>query len=303
MLGPPPRITRRRRLTRAAADEVRTPVVGMRPQLRRSSLNVCAGVSSQLNSIRQADFSTLPTSFGPFSPLFEDGSYLTLLHLGEGAERALDGVASALRDRTAPSSFNSFMCDGGWRPHLVGAIACLLDRQGKLDRLQLWNAADAGSWVSPQLVVAALYSDAEFVSRARQRLDSRGQVRSPAPPAAQRSTVAEIPESHWIRRQLARLAPRLLGGPAYELNSLMRHVVEGPGADSVRSAKLTASLLAVCHRVPALALSEAAWREEPEVKQLLAQDVDHSEKLALSWMSAAEALFLKRGLPLQQQSA
>jgi hypothetical protein len=39
-------------LTRVAADEVRTPIVGVRPRLQRGSIIVCAGISSQLNSIR-----------------------------------------------------------------------------------------------------------------------------------------------------------------------------------------------------------------------------------------------------------
>jgi hypothetical protein len=247
----------------------------------------------------------LPTSFGPFSPLFDSGNYLALLNLGASSERAIDEVSRALREETAPVSFNSFMSDGGWRPHLVGATACLLDRDGTLDRLQLWSAADAGSWVSPQLVVAAMFSDAEFVSRARERLQNFGQVRSApsAPPEDQPQPVSVAAERTWVHRKLARITSWRTWRPTREVSSLVRHVVHGPGTRATRNAKLVASLLAVCHRIPTLAASETAWRGQPEVKQLLVQDVDNSEELALRWMSAVEQLFQKRGTPLQLPSA
>ena len=242
----------------------------------------------------------MPTAFGPFEPLFDSGDYLELLNLGSGADRAIDRVAVALQAPAAIESFDTLMSDGGWRPHLVGAMACLLDRAGQLDRRQLWNAADGGSWVGPQLVVAALLSDPEFEVRARQRLDNR----EPLQRSLTAATPAPVtPAVAGVRSALAGFVSRLFGRPTREVTSLIRHVVDGPGTDTMRSAKLVASILAVCHRVPALAAAESAWRDAPEIKHLLAQDVDHSDKIALGWLKAVEALLLKRGVSSSHPTA
>jgi hypothetical protein len=136
--------------------------------------------------------------------------------------------------------------------------------------LPLWNAIDAGSWVTPQLVVTALFSDPAFPTRVRDRV-----------------------EAHCPVTLLSTLTP------------LVRHVVTGPGDAHARSAKMLASILCVCSVVPSLAAREASWRAKTETQALLDADAfkDRSHLVASHWMSAASAAFLKRGIVLMPARA
>lgn len=100
--------------------------------------------------------------------------YLALLGLNG---RAVDAVTLGIaRDVMLPDASDRFVTlmtgTGGWREHLVGAVACLVDRDAILDRELLWRAADSESWVTPQLVVTAFLTDPLFAARVRERLGS-----------------------------------------------------------------------------------------------------------------------------------
>lgn len=60
---------------------------------------------------------------------------------------------------------------GNWRPHLVGAVAVLLGVNTEATRNALWVSFD-GSWVSPQLAVAAFLRDPAFETNARPRIEA-----------------------------------------------------------------------------------------------------------------------------------
>jgi hypothetical protein len=86
-----------------------------------------------------------------------------------GAQIVIDHIRDALAVRDAQRWVKALLADPGWRLHLVAAIAFLLDQPKALDCAPVWSAIDAGSWVTPQLVVTALFSDPTFPTRARER--------------------------------------------------------------------------------------------------------------------------------------
>jgi hypothetical protein len=206
------------------------------------------------------------TKFGPFASAFEKGElrvpgYLELLNLPnrQDALVVIERVDRALAAGDPEPWVAAMLAEPNWRPHLAAAVAFLLERSARLDAKLLWDAADAGSWVIPQLVVAALFCDPLFARRARQRLDAK----------------CPITTRHWDGVVPAQLE----------------------GAVSPRSGKLAAALLRLCSYVPELAGSEEQWRADPEVLALLAEDSswDNSEEITAAWTSGVCACFAERG--------
>jgi hypothetical protein len=211
------------------------------------------------------------SEFGPFAAAVP--GCLELLNLNpnsNGVQTVIDQIRDALAVSDAQRWVSALLTDPGWRLHLVAAIAFLLDQPKALVCAPLWSAIDAGSWVTPQLVVTALFSDPAFPTRARERVEGLCPVNSP-----------------------------------FTLTPLVRHVVTGPGDAHDRSAKMLASLLGVCSVVPSLAAREASWRAKTEIQALLDADAlrDRSHLIASHWMSAASAIFLKRGIVLAPAGA
>jgi len=209
----------------------------------------------------------------PFADAFtQDGleapGYMYLLGLGDAAtqvvidriERALAGGAFQFVD--------GLLDDPNWRPHLVGAIALILDDGDHLDARSLWRAIDAGSWVNPQLVVTALMVDREFPIRLVERVESSCPI-SPAP----------------------------------GLSPIERHSATGPGNTRLRSAKLLASLLSVGTALPSLSSWIAGVREEPRVIELLQLDFDNAPSIAASWQTNLVEQFFVRGRLLKPKAA
>lgn len=153
--------------------------------------------------------------------------------------------------------------DANWRPHLVGAIALLLEPS--LDHTLLWHAIDGGSWVTPQLVVTATFTDPTFLDQARKRVAALCPVIAP------------------------------IGLTPAEL-----HSATGPAGSSGRSAKALASLIAVSVEFPDLAQWRIDVLEDDRVKNLLAVDAswDRSDQIITSWTAAVRTMFLDRGRPL-----
>ena len=133
-----------------------------------------------------------------------------------------------------------------------------------IDVEPLWRAADAGSWVIPQLAVAALFLDADVPVRVRSRVD--------------------------------RLCPiRVPGG----LSHVERYSASGPGDARSRSAKLLASLLTVGACLPSLAEWIQAVRVKPEIVALLADDIDNTPVIAKDWLADLVRQFEQRGRHLK----
>jgi hypothetical protein len=215
--------------------------------------------------------------FGPFSSALWVADrkgvpgYLRLLHLdSDDAHIVIDQIHDALLVGNAQPWINALLADPNWRMHLVAAIAFLVDQPNTLDCTPLWSAIDAGSWVTPQLVVTALFSDPAFPLRVRDRVEGLCPVTLPS-----------------------------------GLDRIVRHVMTGPGDDHHRSAKMLASILSICSIVPSLATQETSWRTKREIQALLDADasMDQSNLITLDWMSAAAAAFLKRGIVLAPAAA
>jgi hypothetical protein len=210
------------------------------------------------------------TEFGPFAAVFERGElnvpgHLELLHLhGPGARIVVDRIARALADGDPAQWVAALFRQANWRPHLVGAVALLLDQNETLDRELLWEAVDAGSWVIPQLVAAAVFVDSNFPQRA----------------------VARV----------ARLCPVAI---PVGLTTAQRHSATGPEGTHARSAKMLASLLSASESVPSLARWRLDCQREASVESLLKGDEwNGSGKIVTSWTSNAQRVFLERGCRL-----
>lgn len=117
---------------------------------------------------------------GSFAQLFEpsptgNAYYMSLLALdGDNAREALERVAQGLK--LSPHSEDELVTllypDRGWRQNLVGLTGVVL--RGSFNRLvaALWKAFDAGSWVMPQLAVAAFLRDPDFDAQAKRRIEA-----------------------------------------------------------------------------------------------------------------------------------
>lgn len=207
------------------------------------------------------------TRFGPFAVVFEKGEldvpgHLELLHLHTpGAQIVIDRVECALSAGEPARWVAALFSDSNWRPHLVGAVALLLDQGETLNRELLWRAVDGGSWVIPQLIATAVFIDPSFPEKARTR-------------AAELCPVA-VPVG---------------------LTPAERHSAMGPESVYGRSAKMLASLIAASAAIPSLARWRADLQREPHIEQLLEADKwNSSNKIVDSWMSNVRKVFVERG--------
>jgi hypothetical protein len=121
---------------------------------------------------------TREATFGPFEVAFNRPApdrvapYLELLNFAPGAGEALDLVRACLDSSPAPGTFvKEMLSQPDWRPHLVAAVAIILDGGERLVPQDLWGASDRGSWVIPQLVAAAYLADPDFPREARMRIE------------------------------------------------------------------------------------------------------------------------------------
>jgi hypothetical protein len=209
------------------------------------------------------------SKFGPFAEVFEKGElsvpgYLTLLGLmDDRAQIVMSRIERVVAGGDQEPWIGVLFEDPNWRPHLVGAVAMLLDDGPACCLASLWDAIDAGSWVTPQLVVSALFLDPDFKEAVRARIDNRCVVMPPS-----------------------------------GLTPLERHSASGPAGIPARSAKLMASLLAVSAHVPSLSPWLAQVRQEPEVQDLLGADIDGSEAIADDWRKNLMRQFTQRGRSL-----
>ena len=212
--------------------------------------------------------------FGPFADAFgqrelDVPGYLELLHLANpGVQVVIDRIERAALLDEAPGFVDALFDDPNWRPHLVGAIA-LVAADGRLGEASaLWRAVDAGSWVTPQLVVTALFVDPRFSERLVERMESSCPI---SPPAG--------------------------------LSPIEQHSATGPANTVQRSAKLLASLLSVGKAVPKLSVWLGDVRAQPAVVEMLQHDVDDASNIADAWRKQLVAQFARRGRVLVPKAA
>ena len=203
--------------------------------------------------------------FGPFEPLFaRSPGYLSLLRLWEpDAAGPLVGSIRHIVSTATPADVDRLFAGPNWRPHLVGAVAPLLVEHRAACVPQAWQAVDAGSWVTPQLVVCLSFADREFPREARSRVESGCPVR-----------------------------------PATGMTPLEHHVVAGPGGPIRRSAKGMASLLAVCESAEDLRTWAESMRTVDSVRAILGADIDDSGAIVRDWQDKLVGIFAGLGHPL-----
>jgi len=207
--------------------------------------------------------------FGPFAEVFARGElavpgHLELLGLHQpGAQVVIDRIQRALSLGPSQPWIDALFGDANWRPHLVGAIALILDNRRTLTPASLWHAIDAGSWVLPQLVVSAYLIDPDFPARCRDRIRAGAPV---TPPSG--------------------------------LSPADRHSATGQGSTCDRSAKLLASLVTVGRRLPSLSTWIDSECSRSDLVALLTQDVDNAPGICNGWLGKLVEQFEIRGIHL-----
>ena|ERR1019366_374612 len=205
------------------------------------------------------------SKFGPFASVFEKGQlavpgHLALLNLhGSDTDVVIDRIQLAMQSEELTRWAAALFDDPNWRAHLVGAIAVLLDGGARLTTDPLWRAIDAGSWVTPQLVVTAYFADPKFPEHLISRLNHRCEITVPS-----------------------------------SLSPVERHSATGPGGAVHRSAKLLASLLCIGKRLPALSSSLERTSAEPDLAELLGKDIDNSSTITDRWYTHLTTYFASR---------
>lgn len=209
--------------------------------------------------------------FGPFVAVFERredggmGGYHDLLSLyWDRSATVVEQIASIVEKDDSIGYIRVLLDDPNWRPQIVGAVACLIESEADvLDNI--WQAVDAGSWVTPQLCVVAYFIDPQFLVRARDRIEAR-----------------------------------CLVSPPEGLTPAERHSATGPEGVTMRSAKMLASLLALCELSPPLAGWVRELRADQGIREIL--DVDESwnksDRITSNWFNKVTQLFKERGTTL-----
>lgn len=202
---------------------------------------------------------TTQQRFGVFSPLFDSHpGYLNLLHLDVPWNKVtVSRVIECCHSSPDPfPDINRLLDQENWRPHLVAAVALSVFGYNQVAFKKLWDAFDAGSWVTPQLAVAAYLRDPDFSGQAQTRVQAR----------------CPIGVSHLTTY-----------GP------LERHVAFGPAGPLERSAKAANALIYLLHLFgpPDWLKTELA---SPDLTALLAADRDHASIIAKTWLESLNAI-------------
>jgi hypothetical protein len=202
--------------------------------------------------------------FGPFAGVLksrgEPAPLILLSMRGAQVGAVIDRVEQAMGSEDAVRAVDALFASPDWRPHLLGAVALILDAGRRFDPSAMWKAIDAGSWVTPQLVTTAYLIDPSFADRLRDRLDA---------------TCAVV------------IAPNL--------SPVERHRATGPATPEQRSAKMLASLVRIGMLAPALAGWLRTASSRPELAALQAADRDKAGNIAENWLKNVESQFRARG--------
>ncbi len=192
--------------------------------------------------------------FGVFSPVFEsEPGYLDFLNLGSRvAKQTVSLVAECCRKSADPyPEIGRLLDENNWRFHIVAAVALSVLGFDGPTLTKLWGAFDAGSWVTPQLAVAAYLRDPGFSENARARIESR----CPVNPL------------------------RLIS-----MSPVERHVSAGPAGVTHRAAKAAACLIFL-----AGLNGQVEWLtselSSPDLVALLSEDIDRADIIAQRWLA------------------
>jgi|SRR5271157_4166565 len=202
---------------------------------------------------------TTQQRFGVFSLLFnsEPGYMDLLIPDPRRGKLAVSRVIECCHSSSDPSpDINRLLDQENWRPHLVAAVALSALDYSQVSFNKLWDAFDAGSWVTPQLAVAAYLRDPEFSDQARARVQARCPINA------------------------SRLTP---------CSPLERHLAFGPAGPLERSAKAAGALIYLLNL-----LGPLEWLTtelvSPDLAALLSADRDHASLIAKTWLESLKAI-------------
>jgi hypothetical protein len=202
--------------------------------------------------------------FGPFAVVLkspgEPAPLILLSMRGAEAGAVIDRIEHALAADDARKGVEALFASPDWRPHLIGAVALILDAGRRLEPSGMWKAIDAGSWVTPQLVAAAYLIDPRFADRVRDRIEAKCAV--------------VVPE---------------------DLSPGERHHATGPATPEQRSAKLLASLVRIGMHAPALTAWLRTAASRPDLAALQSADRDKSGNIAENWLQNVDRRLRSRG--------
>ncbi|MEO7691783.1 MAG: hypothetical protein ABIS51_21045 [Sphingomonas sp.] len=199
--------------------------------------------------------------------MFEPGpatipAYLVLLNLHDDNAPA---IVNQLREAVAASGdevedlIDGMLASPNWRVQIIGATALLIAPSAN-GITALWSALDRPCWTSPQLAAVASRLDPDFLAQARLRLES-----------GCKQDVAEAAEMPW---------------PA-------RHVALGPLSLDSHSAKLAASLAALCGREEGASVWLTPLMARADLKAFVDLDVDEAASIALDWRDEIDRLIVR----------
>lgn len=195
--------------------------------------------------------------FGPFAAVFrplygQAAPYLSLLRCMDSVDRLIAKIRDLSATEDAAKFAAVLLRDVNWRPHLVGAVASYFLRSAEVSD-QLWRTVDAGSWVTPQLVVILSLSDSQFLERSLDRLEAG------CPCVDDRA------------------------GCESEIES---HIARGPATDEERCSKAASALWAIVSREYIENPRTVRLSANPSLHSLISTDVDNGGEIALDWRSA-----------------
>ena len=134
----------------------------------------------------------------------EVAPYLMMLHLaGADGPAALGIVRGVLAQGVDEQEALALLADTNWRPNLVVAFAAAVGLSSPAVTDALWTALDRGSWVAPQLAVAALIADDRFLDRARARLLDPTRLDAKAAGALLAMATVAAPGEPWVAERAA----------------------------------------------------------------------------------------------------
>lgn len=117
------------------------------------------------------------SEFGPFTEFlsnerFRPAPYHQLRGLGgPNIQDIFSRIERILTECDPRPWIDAIFRQANWRPHLIGALAVILDDGKSLSPEPLWRQIERHSWVSPQLVFAVWIVDPEFCDRLCQHLN------------------------------------------------------------------------------------------------------------------------------------
>lgn len=198
--------------------------------------------------------------------------YLKLLNLDTaGKRRAVSLVVKCCRaSKDAHQEVAEMLNQMDWRPHVVAAVAISVLDFDRRSIQQLWAAIDGGSWVTPQLAVAAYLKDPKFAEAARMRIEAR------CPVYERFSDSTALPDDDC--------------GP-------------GTKGTTIQSAKMAAALIRLVSLLPVPPAWIETERSSPEILALLSADVDISGKIAERWLVRLTTILRSMGIDRVQPAS